>query len=86
MIEPQSTRCPCCGDDLHVIGEDRFERLDKIPAKYRVIVTRRPKYACRICERTGADETVGVIQRSTAYGASPVVDRPQRQNKDDDQG
>ena len=38
------------------------ERLDKLPAKYRVIVTRRPKYACRTCERTGADETAGVIQ------------------------
>jgi transposase len=47
---------------LHVIGEDRSERLDKIPAKYRVIVTRRPKYACRTCERTGADDTAGIIQ------------------------
>ena len=45
-----------------MIGEDRSERLDKLPAKYRVIVTRRPKYACRTCERTGADETAGVIQ------------------------
>ena len=62
VIEPPSTTCPCCGNDLHVIGEDRSERLDKIPAKYRVIVTRRPKYACRTCERTGADETAGVIQ------------------------
>jgi transposase len=62
VIEPPSTSCPCCGGDLHVIGEDRSERLDKIPAKYRVIVTRRPKYACRSCERTGADETAGVIQ------------------------
>jgi len=62
VIEPQSKRCPCCGGDLHVIGEDRSERLDKIPAKYRVIVTRRPKYACRTCERTGADDTAGIIQ------------------------
>ena len=29
---------------------------------YRVIVTRRPKYACRACEKNGADETAGVIQ------------------------
>ena len=41
VIDPPSTTCPCCGGDLHVIGEDRSERLDKIPAKYRVIVTRR---------------------------------------------
>ena len=33
VIEPQAKVCPCCGGDLHVIGEDRSERLDKIPAK-----------------------------------------------------
>ncbi len=27
-----------------------------------MIVTRRPKYACRTCERTGSDETAGIIQ------------------------
>jgi transposase len=62
VIDPPSKTCPCCGGALHVIGEDRSERLDKIPATYRVIVTRRPKYACRACERTGADEIAGIIQ------------------------
>jgi transposase len=62
VIEPDVTACPCCGGDLHVIGEDVSERLDRIPAKLRVIVTRRPKYACRTCEREGSDDTVGVIQ------------------------
>jgi transposase len=28
----------------------------------RVIVTRRPKYACRTCEKTGADDVAGIIQ------------------------
>ena len=37
------------------IGEDRTERLDIVPAQLRVIVTVRPKYACRTCEQ-------GVIQ------------------------
>ena len=32
-----------------MIGEDVSERLDRIPAKLRVIVTRRPKYVCRTC-------------------------------------
>ncbi len=32
-----------------VIGEDRAERLDVIPAQFRVLVTRRPKLACRAC-------------------------------------
>ena len=31
------------------IGEDVSERLDVIPAQLRVLVTRRPKYACRRC-------------------------------------
>jgi transposase len=42
--------CPCCRGQLHVMGEDFSERLDVIPAQFRVIVTRRPKYACRACE------------------------------------
>lgn len=27
-----------------------IDRLDIVPAQFRVIVTRRPKYACRACE------------------------------------
>ena len=33
------------------IGEETSERLDVIPAQFRVIVTHRPKYACRACEK-----------------------------------
>ena len=62
VIAPAETSCPCCGGDLHVIGEDVSERLDKVPARLRVIVTRRPKYGCRSCEKTSADKTAGVIQ------------------------
>ena len=62
VIEPPSNLCPCCGGALHRIGEDVSERLDKIPSKLKVIVTRRPKYACRTCEKTGADDTAGIIQ------------------------
>ena len=49
-IAPEDTNCPCCRSPMHVIGEDAAERLDVIPAQYRVIVTHRPKYACRACE------------------------------------
>lgn len=48
IIEPELS-CTC-GAERHVIGEDVSERLDIIPAQFRVIVTRRPKYACRSCE------------------------------------
>ncbi len=49
IIEPEETICSC-GAERHVIGEDVSERLDIIPAQFLVIVTRRPKYACRSCE------------------------------------
>jgi transposase len=48
-IMPDATECPCCGGELHRIGEDRAERLDVIPAHYRVLVTVRPKLGCRAC-------------------------------------
>jgi len=50
VVEPEHTACPCCGGAMHMIGEDRSQRLDVIPAHYQVIVTRRPKYACRTCQ------------------------------------
>jgi len=48
VIEPESLICTC-GGCLHCIGEDVSERLDVVPAQFRVIITRRPKYACRSC-------------------------------------
>src|SRR5208337_1719712 len=50
-IAPEDTNCPCCHTPMHVIGEETSERLDVIPAQFRVIVTHRPKYACRGCEQ-----------------------------------
>lgn len=46
VVEPESIACPCGCGDMVKIGEDRTERLDYIPARYQVIVTIRPKYAC----------------------------------------
>lgn len=37
----------CVGIEAVRIGEDVSERLDVTPVKFRVIVTRRPKYAYR---------------------------------------
>ena len=36
--------------NLVMIGADISERLDVIPAQYQVLVTKRPKLACRACE------------------------------------
>lgn len=49
VIEPDSLQCPCGCGEMHKIGEERTERLDIVPAQLRVIVTIRPKYACRAC-------------------------------------
>jgi transposase len=49
VIEPASTLCPCGCGEMARIGEDVSRRLDVIPAQFRVLVTRRPKYACRRC-------------------------------------
>jgi transposase len=50
-VAPADTNCPCCKKPMHMIGEETSERLDVIPAQYRVIVTHRPRLACRACER-----------------------------------
>ena len=52
VIDIENRICPCCGGALHTIGEDVAERLDVIPAQFRVLVVRRPKYACRACPGT----------------------------------
>ena len=49
VVDIEHKTCPCCGGELHVIGEDKSERLDTIPAQRRVLVTRRPRYGCRSC-------------------------------------
>src|SRR5207249_4921263 len=50
VVDIDDKTCPCCRGELHRIGEDKSERLDMVPAQFRVLVTRRPKYACRSCE------------------------------------
>ena len=51
-LAPEDTACPCCRATMTLIGEDSSERLDVIPAQFRVIVTKRPKFACRSCAGT----------------------------------
>ncbi|MGC1560899.1 MAG: IS66 family transposase [Bradyrhizobium sp.] len=50
IVDIEDKICPCCGHALHRIGEDTSARLDVIPAQFRVLIVRRPKYACRACE------------------------------------
>jgi transposase len=50
VLDVADKSCACCGGLKVCIGEDVSERLDVIPAQFKVIVTRRPKYACRACQ------------------------------------
>src|SRR5881227_2600897 len=58
VVDLEDKTCPCCQGELHRIGEDKSERLDLVPAQFRIVVTRRPKYVCRSCED-------GVLQAPT---------------------
>jgi transposase len=51
-LAPEDIACPCCRAPMTVIGEDSSERLDVVPAQFRVVVTKRPKLACRACAGT----------------------------------
>lgn len=64
VIEPETTSCPCCGGAMHVIGEEKSERLDVIPAQHRILVTRRPKYGCRSC--------AGAVVQARAGAPDPI--------------
>ncbi len=71
VIEPESTLCPCGCGEMAKIGEDRAERLDVVPAQFRVLVTIRPKYACRRCAET-------VVQPMRPTSSCPAAFRPRR--------
>lgn len=49
VIDPQAMTCACGCETRVKIGEDVSERLDVVPTRFRVIVTRRPRYACAAC-------------------------------------
>jgi transposase len=48
-IDIAQQTCPCCGGELHRIGETVSEMLDHVPARLRVIRICRPRYGCRAC-------------------------------------
>ncbi len=79
VVEPESTLCPCGCGEMVKIGEDRTERLDIVPAQLRVIVTVRPKYACRACEQsvTQAPAPARLIEGGLpTEGAAPMCSSP----------
>lgn len=48
-LDFEQQACPCCGGELHRIGDTVSEVLDYVPARLRVIRICRPRYGCRAC-------------------------------------
>ena len=48
---PKHQACPDCGGKLDALGEDVSEKLEYIPAHFKVICTVRPKLSCRGCHK-----------------------------------
>ena len=67
VVDNDDHSCPCCGNALHRISEDTGERLDIVPAQFRVLVVRRPGLLAGRAERGGAGSRAGPI--------SPLFDR-----------
>ena len=44
IVDVEDKACPCRGGAMHVIGEDRAEMLDYVPARLRVKLIRRPRH------------------------------------------
>ncbi len=44
------TGCPCCGDEMNLIGQETTDELEYNPGSLFVRRHIRPKYACRACE------------------------------------
>lgn len=72
VIDIPDKICPCCKGMLHVMGEHRSERLDIVPAQFRVIVTRRPKDAF---SRSNSRSWIGRSRKAALPTQSASVDR-----------
>ncbi len=59
-ITEEEKRC-ACGTEKTRIGQETSEQLDIIPPKIQVIKHIRPKYVCKHCEGTRADEAAVAI-------------------------
>ena len=80
-LAPEDTACPCCGDTMQVIGEDRSQRLDMIPAQYQVIVTRFVAQTRRTSARsssTPASASAGNASTEIPASAAPRRSKARR--------
>ena len=69
VVDVTSTICPGCSGTLHRIGEDVCERLDIVPAQFRVLVVRRSRPAS-----SSTISCLGLIPRRRNSGPWPEDD------------
>jgi transposase len=51
VIYPPPAVCPCCNDtNFRKLGADETESLERVPARWKVVVHVREKLACRKCD------------------------------------
>lgn len=61
--------CKACGHEMALIGYEESEQLEKIPARYVVLVTKREKRACGHCKAGGlktAPAPLRILDKSLA--------------------
>ena len=78
VIEPASTQCPCGCGEMAKIGEDVSERLDVIPAQFRVLVTRRPNGGHDCHRFEGMPDGLSPLLAIRGAGACPRACRTRR--------
>lgn len=66
IIEPDIP-AGCEGLEKVLIGEDVSERLDVMLAKFRVILTRHPKYASIEASSNGLDGSPGTVNQRQSW-------------------
>jgi transposase len=49
-VPPEQSTCPCCGEPRTPIGEEVSQRLELEPARFFVLVEKRPKLSCAKCK------------------------------------
>ena len=79
-IEPEDWNCPCCRSPMHAIGADVSERLDVVPAQFRVLVTHRPDLSATLsrlsCYWATLRWRTRPIMICRELGPSATTDRP----------
>lgn len=70
VIAPATTTCACCGGEMTPMGEETRKRVERIPARYLLIYTHRPQFACNHCKLGGVQ--IAPAEDPPAIGAGTV--------------